>query len=135
MAAVTQSLAKGANPNSQDPQNGVTVLNFAALHGNIAIVKLLIANKANVNGPSRDGNRPVHSAAFLGRAAVVELLLSKGADANVKNAKGETPLVSATTGAEFIPLIAGFLLIQIDMAKAVQGRTRCVALLQKAGAK
>ncbi|MDP7277645.1 MAG: ankyrin repeat domain-containing protein [Planctomycetaceae bacterium] len=135
VAAVTQLLAKGANPNSQDPQNGVTVLNLAALHGNIAVVKLLIANKADINGPSRDGNRPVHSAAFLGRAAVVELLLSKGADANIKNDKGETPLVSATTGAEFIPLIAGLLMIQVDMAKAVQGRTRCVALLKKAGAK
>ena len=130
LEAVKQALAKGADLEAPDPLLGVTPLNWASLLGNVEIARMLIEKGADINGRNRDGNQPLHNASFLGRAAIVELLLNNGADANARNDKGETPMVSATTEVEFIPLVAGFLNIQVDVDAAQQGRVKCVALLK-----
>jgi ankyrin repeat protein len=56
------------------------------------MVKLLLANKADVNSKDRNGYTPLHNAAIDGQKEVVELLLANKADVNAKDNQGRTPL-------------------------------------------
>jgi len=84
-----------ANPelvNSKDENLGATPLFFVAAGDNKDMAELLLANKADVNLGSRDGQTPLHIAAAVGNKAMVELLLAHGADVNARDYKlGETP--------------------------------------------
>lgn len=84
--------------------DGVTPLHVAVLNGHLEIVKLLIADGANVNAKYNDnivpcmfcrGGTPLHVAAFYGRKDIAELLIASGADVNAKNYNGMTPLHAA----------------------------------------
>ena len=75
VAAVKQALADKADPNGQDPEFGVTALNWATMVGNVEIARILLDGGADVNGKSRDGGGPLSGAAFMGRADVCELSL------------------------------------------------------------
>ncbi len=78
------------------------------------VVRLLIANGANVNAKDNNGHTPLHrSVRLLGHKDITELLLTKGADINVKNKWDRTPL---------------------DIA-VEQGDTEIADLLRKYGAK
>lgn len=48
-AAVQHELARGANVNTTDKQNGWSLLHIAAYNGDCGIVKLLLSKGANVN--------------------------------------------------------------------------------------
>jgi len=91
--AQVKSLVK-ANPkilNLAD-KDGATPLNYAVAENRVAVVKFLLASKANVNAKKKNGRTPLHIAASLGLQDVVTLLLSKGADMNAQDAQGRTPL-------------------------------------------
>jgi hypothetical protein len=75
--------------------DGFTPLHYAALNGEYAIAKLLLANKADSNAKDNHGDTPLHNAAALGHKDLVELLLANGADVNARNSHGDTPLESA----------------------------------------
>jgi len=130
VAAVKQALAQEADPNGQDPEFGVTALNWASLIGNVEIARILLAGGADVNGKSRDGGGPLSGAAFMGRADVCELLINNGGDPKQKNAKGEDPLVPTTADAGTTQFIAGLLKLDYDFAKVQAGRAKCVELLK-----
>jgi len=131
VAAVKQLLAKTKKPNSRDPDLGITVLAWAAYHGNIEIAGLLIAAGADVNGKNEDGSQPLHAAAFTGHASVLELLLKKGALASAKNADDETPLQMTEADLATTRVAAGLLGVKLDPVAFERGRARCIELLKQ----
>ncbi|KAL3526164.1 hypothetical protein ACH5RR_014536 [Cinchona calisaya] len=67
-------------------------LHFAARHGDLDAVKLLINRGYNVNAPDGNDYTPLMLAAREGHAHVCKLLISYGAHCDIRNAKGETAL-------------------------------------------
>ena len=69
----------------------------------LALVELLVANRANVNAQRRDGMTALHAAAYRGHLRVIEALLRAGADPNIRAHAdagahaGESPLDTAVT--------------------------------------
>jgi ankyrin repeat protein len=84
------------NPNLVFSKNlkGSTPVHQAAWKGHGNIVKLLLANNADVNVTDPSGITPLHAAAVHGHLRVVEILLAGKAEINAKksNANGTTPL-------------------------------------------
>lgn len=67
---------------------------LAAKNGHIDVVKLLIANNANINKADNCGYgyAPLHQACRKGHSEIVKVLLEKGANINATNCNGDTPL-------------------------------------------
>ena len=74
-----------------------TRLADAAARRDIAAVKTLIAQKANVNEAGTDGTPALHWAVRVDDLDMARLLLGAGADAKLANRHGATPLALATT--------------------------------------
>lgn len=68
---------------------GWTPLHYAASKGQLAMVKLLIADKAIINAPAPDGTTALMMAAFAGSEPVVRALLAAGADVTTQNLKAQ----------------------------------------------
>ncbi len=88
-------LTHGADINLPSGKWGQTPLHAAVIMdrtANARIVKLLIANGANVNAPDSYGDTPLHKAATFADPKIVRLLLRAGANPNARAARGETPL-------------------------------------------
>ena len=64
----------------------------AAMRGDKAAVRTLIAKKVDVNAPQNDGATSMHWAAFRGDIELAELLLRAGANPKAANREGATPL-------------------------------------------
>jgi len=90
-------LKDGADPNTTDPENGLTVLMTASGQGNTDTVKLLLNNDANVFiADSAAGATALHKACQGGSLKVVKLLTEAGAFINaVVPSTGHTPLIEA----------------------------------------
>lgn len=71
---------------------GETVLMYAALHGDIELIRLLLKRGAQVN---MSGWTPLHYAAVSGRTEVLALLLEHHAYIDAPSANGTTPLMMA----------------------------------------
>ncbi|HEY7211700.1 MAG TPA: ankyrin repeat domain-containing protein [Bryobacteraceae bacterium] len=116
-------LEKGADVNARNIA-GLNALMFAASHGNVEIVRALLARGANVNeqsGPTiappvRHGLiavgklSPLMLAVTSGSAETVRLLLQAGADVNAKDVRGMTPLMLAIATDHPNDVIVGMLL-------------------------
>ena len=68
---------------------GWTPLHYAASKGQLAMVRLLIADKAIINAPAPDGTTALMMAAFAGSEPVVRALLEAGADVTTQNLKAQ----------------------------------------------
>ena len=67
-----------------------------AIHGNnAAVVKVLLANKADANIADQQGNTVLHSSTSKRFFNISQLLLDSGCEINGRNNRGETPLHSA----------------------------------------
>src|SRR5215208_6156939 len=64
----------------------------AAMKGNAAAVRALLAKKADVNAPQVDGTTALHWAVRADNVDLTDLLLRSGANATVANREGVTPL-------------------------------------------
>lgn len=69
-----------------------TALQAASQNGHVEVVKVLIANHADLEIEDKDGDRAVHHASFGDEAGVVDLLATAGCDINARNKKRQTPL-------------------------------------------
>jgi ankyrin repeat protein len=76
-----------------------TPLHEAAYYGQKEIVKLLLANKADLRFKDMYGETPLFDSAMNGFLGATEVLLKNGAEVNIKDQSGETPLFRAAEGA------------------------------------
>ncbi|HYM03392.1 MAG TPA: ankyrin repeat domain-containing protein [Stellaceae bacterium] len=90
---------RGAGPNDAD-EKGVTALSYAAMHGNVAMAKLLIDQGAWVDVRDHLGNTALHFAAQRGSVDVMTLLIDAKAPIDVTNKQGVTPLMMAASGGQ-----------------------------------
>jgi len=72
--------------------NSTTALIEASKHGYIDIVKLLIANGANINIKASVSKTPLHYAVNIGYMDIAEFLIKEGAVVDVEDGDGMTPL-------------------------------------------
>jgi ankyrin repeat protein len=116
----------------------------AARDGNLQAVRALIAGRANVNEPARDGSTPLLWAAYHADLAMAQALVTAGANVNTPNRYGISPLLQAarTGDTPIIDLLikagADLTLTHPDgetplMAAARTGRADAVRLLIEAG--
>ena len=77
-------LENGADPQEVDIKFGIPMLGWACLYGNEQIARLLIDSGADVNGPDKNGNCPLHQSAFMGHFEIVDLLIRSGAVPTIK---------------------------------------------------
>ena len=87
-----------------------TPLHEAAMSGDAAAIRTLLAGGADVNMRAKDGVTPLHQAATSGHFFTIEALLAGGANVNARDENGRTPLHSAAiwNRAAIIPtLLAG----------------------------
>jgi len=75
---------------------GITSLGYAIGGSHIAIVKMLLASRADPYRVDNKGNTGLHYAAGYGRKELVDFLLRSGIDANKVNLDGQTPLYVAS---------------------------------------
>jgi len=95
LKAVQEYMNKGQPLDAQD-HKGITPLGYAIGANKIAVVKLLLDNRANAYAVDSTGNSGLHYAAGYGRKELLEYLLKTGVTVNLSNSKGQTPLAVAT---------------------------------------
>jgi ankyrin repeat protein len=88
VAAVGVYFTAGAAPSSPVAD--------AAMKGDLAAVKSLIQQKADVNIPQADGATAIQWAAYDNNLALADLLLAAGADVKKANREGATPMYLAS---------------------------------------
>lgn len=133
--AVAAALAAGDDPSAPDAEFRMPPIWFAAIEGDAAAARLLIAAGADPGAVGPDGRTPLHAAAFTGRADVVEVLLGAGAEPLPRSPAGDTPLDSTNVDAATTAFIAEALRVRLDDPDALgQGRARARTLLaERAG--
>merc|ERR1712137_352536 len=95
LKAVQEFLGRNRPLDAQD-HRGITALGYAIGANRIAVVKLLLDNRANPFAVDASGNSGLHYAAGYGRKELVEYLLKVGTSVNQANAQGQTPFSVAT---------------------------------------
>ena len=90
-----------ANPSACTEANPLAhfdLLPYAAMLGDVEIVKLLLESNINLEIKNNENNlTPLHFATIYGHAPVVQLLLNAGANLESRNNEDETPLHCAAT--------------------------------------
>jgi ankyrin repeat protein len=72
----------------------------AVMRGDRALVRRLVAQRADVNAPQADGATALHWAVFQSDKEIVDLLLRAGANAKAANREGATPLWLASVNGD-----------------------------------
>ena len=85
-------LAKGANPDAWDKQEGDCVLVVAIKNDDEELVDLLLEYEADVNAPDDNLRTPIFEAILTGNLSILKSVLKAGAMVNIKNDRNETPL-------------------------------------------
>ena len=83
-----QLIRRGADVNKP----GWTPLHYAATHGHLAVMTLLLDHHAYIDAASPNASTPLMMAAHYGTPAAVKLLLEAGADPLLKNDLGLSAL-------------------------------------------
>ena len=86
-------IAKGAQCNEKNCHRA-NALSWALPHGNLEMVRLLIANGANVDDKMNTGWTPLHNVSYWNRLDIVKELIQFLTPANIneRDGKGNTPL-------------------------------------------
>jgi uncharacterized protein len=117
----------------------------AAKEDDLQAVRALIAKRANINEPARDGSTALLWAAYTGNLEMTRALLAAGAKVNIANDYGVTPLLQASRTGD-APIIQALLRAGADlnwahpdgetplMAVARTGRIDAIKMLLEAGA-
>ena len=72
----------------------------AAMRGDKAAVRALLAQKADVNAPQGDGATALHWAAYRGDRELADMLIRAGANVKAANREGATPLWLASVNGD-----------------------------------
>ena len=72
----------------------------AAMRGDAAAVRALIAQKADVNAPQGDGATALHWAAYRSNQELTDILIRAGANPKAANRQGSTPLWLASVNGD-----------------------------------
>ena len=80
-------IARGANMEFVNRENGYVPLHVACLQGNINLVQLLLDQGADAKQVSRNGHKPLQLASCQGHVDVAEMLIAAGADVNLADNK------------------------------------------------
>merc|ERR1719442_2429 len=91
LKAVQDFLGRKKPLDGQD-HKGITALGYAIGANKIAVVKLLLDNRANPFAVDASGNSGLHYAAGYGRRELVEYLLQAGASVGQTNSQGQKPM-------------------------------------------
>ncbi|MCA9897602.1 MAG: ankyrin repeat domain-containing protein [Ardenticatenaceae bacterium] len=92
-AAALWLIQQGADVNAiAKNQMKIAPIHATATHGNLAILRALLENGAEVNAAQEGGFTAVHQAAHLNNIPMAQLLLEFGADPHQPDAKGQTAL-------------------------------------------
>ncbi len=83
-----QLVIMGADVN----KTGWTPLHYAATHGHLQVMSLLLENHAYIDAGSPNGTTPLMMASFYGTPSAVKLLLEAGADPMIKNDQALTAI-------------------------------------------
>lgn len=75
--------------------NGMTRLHWAVSRGHMAMVKLLLAEGAQVDATDSNGMTPLILAASNGQADILKLLIARHADVTVKDSAGHSAVFYA----------------------------------------
>jgi len=94
LAAVRALLKQRANVNAAEG-DGATALHWAAYHGNVEMLSLLIGGGAKADAANDLAITPLAIAADNAHAPIVERLLELGANPNAASETGVTPLMRA----------------------------------------
>ncbi|MBK7049653.1 MAG: ankyrin repeat domain-containing protein [Rhodoferax sp.] len=89
-----QLIAKNADVNKP----GWAPLHYAATHGHLPVMNLLLTHHAYIDAASPNGTTPLMMAAHYGTPQAVKLLLDAGADPLLKNQLGLTAIDFAHKG-------------------------------------
>lgn len=92
-----QEFQEKKKPLDAQDLKGITPLGYAIGANRIAVVKLLLDNRANPYAVDSSGNSGLHYAGGYGRKELLEYLLRVGANVNQPNSQGQTPLAVAST--------------------------------------
>jgi ankyrin repeat protein len=99
-AAVRALLTSGDDVNAAQG-DGMTALHWAARHGDVDLIKMLLAAGANVKATTRLANyTPLLMAAEIGSAGAIDALIAAGADPKGTTASGVTPLMFASAAGQ-----------------------------------
>ncbi len=106
LALCERLIAKGADVNKP----GWAPLHYAATHGHVAVMTLLLDHHAYIDAGSPNGSTPLMMASLYGTPAAVKLLLEAGANPLLKNEQGLSAIDFANRGqrTESAELISAF---------------------------
>jgi ankyrin repeat protein len=82
------------------PAAGKSDVADAAMRGDTAAVRALLAQKADVNAPQADGATALHWAAYRSDKEMADVLIRAGANAKAANREGATPLWLASVNGD-----------------------------------
>jgi ankyrin repeat protein len=95
-ATVRAHLSGGEDVNAAQG-DGMTALHWAARHGDVDLIKMLLAAGANVKATTRLANyTPLLLASEAGSAGAIDALIAAGADPKGTSASGVSPLMFAS---------------------------------------
>ena len=90
--AIVRHIENGGDVNKTN-RRGYSALHFAANSGYVEVVRVLVANKVEVNAAANKyGKTGLHYAARHGRKEIATLLLENGANVNALDRSGRTPV-------------------------------------------
>jgi ankyrin repeat protein len=92
LAVAEMLLKQGADPNWLNQDGDGSLLNAAALFGNLAVAKLLLEHGAKLEDNDNRGWTPLFSAVYNNHPPMVKLLVDHGANVNAQDHAGNTPL-------------------------------------------
>ena len=92
---VALALNLGADVNSKDDDDGMSLLHYTAYRDKIAIAELLISAGADVDSKDKASWSPLHWAVAMDNVALAELLISAGAYVDAKTNLSKSPLYYA----------------------------------------
>ena len=106
-----ERVLSGTSVNAWD-EYGVTTLHYAAEaeKPNLNVVKMLIAQGAQINVKDKNGRTPLYGAVVKSSLEIVKFLVQSGADVNTKDASGYSPLTWAAASSRADYKIIGFLI-------------------------